>query len=49
MGGYGGYVWSAYGLSFVVLVLNVLAARKRNQKVRQEVKSYPVRDNESAT
>ena len=40
MGGYGVYVWSAYGLSALVLVLNVVAAHKRNLRVRQEVKDY---------
>ena len=38
MGGYGAYVWSAYGLSLVVLVLNVVAARKRHLNVRKEIK-----------
>lgn len=28
MGGYAGYVWSAYGLTALVLVLNWLAARR---------------------
>ena len=49
MGGYGAYVWSAYGLSFVVLVLNVVAAHKRNLRVRQEVKNFQVTDNAGAT
>lgn len=38
MGGYAAYVWSAYGLSVVVLVLNVIAARKRNLNVKKEIK-----------
>ena len=38
MGGYGAYVWSAYGLSIVVLALNVVAARKRNLNVKKEIK-----------
>ncbi len=29
MGGYGGYVWGAVGLSVVVLIINVVAARRR--------------------
>lgn len=37
MGGYGYYVWSAYGLSFVVLVLNVVAARRQHKQVREEL------------
>ena len=36
MGGYAAYVWSAYGLSVLVLVLNVIAARKRNLTVKKE-------------
>ncbi|MDJ0956644.1 MAG: heme exporter protein CcmD [Arenicellales bacterium] len=38
MGGYAAYVWSAYGLSVAVLVLNVIAARKRNLNVKREIK-----------
>jgi heme exporter protein CcmD len=29
MGGYGGFVWPAYGLTALVLVLNWWAARRR--------------------
>ncbi|MGH8176083.1 MAG: heme exporter protein CcmD [Steroidobacter sp.] len=29
MSGYGGYVWSCYGLALVVLVSNVWAARRQ--------------------
>ena len=32
MGGYAFYVWSAYGLSFIVLVLNVVLPLKREQQ-----------------
>lgn len=36
MGGYGFYVWTAYGISFVVLLLNViLPLIQRKQFVRQ--------------
>jgi heme exporter protein D len=28
MGGYGGYVWSAYAIAAVVLVANIIAARR---------------------
>ena len=38
MGGYAAYVWSAYGLSVVVLVLNVIAARKRSLSVKRKIK-----------
>ena len=40
MGGYGYHVWSAYGLSVVVLLLNAVAARKRNLRARREVMDY---------
>lgn len=36
MGGYGFYVWTAYGISFVVLLLNVLVpAIQRKQLLRE--------------
>jgi heme exporter protein CcmD len=34
MSGYGGYVWSCYGLALIVLVANVWAARRR---LREEI------------
>lgn len=40
MGGYGLYVWSAYGLSLLVLTLNVVAARLRNRSVKREVTRF---------
>ena len=40
MGGYGLYVWSAYGLSLLVLVLNVVAARIRSSVVKKEVTRF---------
>lgn len=38
MGGYASYVWSAYGLSLLVLGVNVIAVRMRNQNVRRELR-----------
>ncbi len=36
MGGYGFYVWTSYGISFVVLLLNVvLPMLQRKQLLRQ--------------
>ena len=36
MGGYGFYVWTSYGIAFVVLVLNiVLPILQRKQLLRQ--------------
>ena len=40
MGGYGLYVWSAYGLSLLVLILNVVAARIRNSTVKRQVTRF---------
>lgn len=37
MGGYGYYVWSAYGLSLVVLALNAISARKQMERVRKSL------------
>jgi heme exporter protein D len=34
MGGSGFYVWSAYGVAFVVLVANVLVPLKRARELR---------------
>ncbi|MCK5366741.1 MAG: heme exporter protein CcmD [Gammaproteobacteria bacterium] len=34
MGGYGFYVWSAYGVAFVVLVANVIVPMLRARELR---------------
>jgi len=34
MGGYGGYVWTAYGLTTLVLVLNWVSARRSEAEQR---------------
>ncbi len=38
MGGYGAYVWSAFGLTFVVLAWNVHAARRHFNRARLQAK-----------
>lgn len=38
MGGYAVYVWSSYGIVAIVLVLNILASRRRFQSVLQRMK-----------
>lgn len=38
MGGYAAYVWSAFGLTFAVLVINVLAANRRHAKALRAVR-----------
>ena len=40
MGGYASYVWSAYGLCFLVLGLNVIAARQRSLNVKKETLKF---------
>lgn len=37
MGGYGGYVWSSFGLTLIILILNVTGARRRHALARQSV------------
>jgi len=37
MGGYGVYVWSAYGLSAALLIANLLAALRRERRVLREI------------
>jgi len=38
MGGYAVYVWSAYGISFIVLFLNITLAIKNEHKTLNEIK-----------
>ncbi|HET6545927.1 MAG TPA: heme exporter protein CcmD [Rhodanobacteraceae bacterium] len=38
MGGYGGYVWSAYAVFFVVLAIDALAPLLRRRRVLVELK-----------
>ncbi len=38
MGGFGVYVWSSYGLCFVVLLLNVIQPLLRERKTIKQVK-----------
>lgn len=37
MGGYGLYVWSAYGLSAILLLGNLVAALRRERRVIREI------------
>jgi heme exporter protein D len=39
MGGYALYVWGSYAAAAVILLLNVFAARHREQSVRRELKN----------
>ena len=38
MGGYATYVWSSYGVTFVVLLWNVIAPLMRRKKIIAQVK-----------
>lgn len=47
MGGYGFFVWSAYGLSALVLALNVVLAVRREHRLMAElsrVSNVPTRE-----
>ena len=39
MGNYALYVWGSYGAAALVLIFNVLAARRRMQSVRRELQT----------
>lgn len=38
MGGYGAFVWPAYGLTLVILVGNVLLPRLRHQRILNQLR-----------
>jgi heme exporter protein D len=38
MGGYAAYVWPAYGLTFVVIVWNIIWARRLLARSREEAR-----------
>lgn len=38
MGGYGAYVWTAYALTFGVIVLCAVQARRRHRRVLHEIR-----------
>ena len=40
MGGYGFYVWSAYLLAAVILVLNLVLPLRRRRTVRRQLAEY---------
>ena len=37
MGGYAAYVWSAYGISLAVLLVNVVLPLRRERQVRDRI------------
>jgi len=38
MGGYGTYVWSAYGITIAVLIVNAVAAIRRLRILRRKIR-----------
>lgn len=40
MGGYAGYIWSAYGLASLVLIGNSWVVRQHRQKIRKQISQY---------
>jgi heme exporter protein CcmD len=38
MGGYGAYVWSSFGLMFAVVIVTIVQARVRHNKMLHEIK-----------
>jgi heme exporter protein D len=42
MGGYGGYVWSAYGFAIFVLVINVIIPMRRRGVVLKALRQFIV-------
>jgi heme exporter protein D len=49
MGGYAGYVWTAYGLTTLVLVLNWVAARRSESEQRSMAMRRITADKENRT
>jgi heme exporter protein CcmD len=39
-GHYGAYIWSAYALSALVLVYNVIAAFRRQRNIERELRAW---------
>ena len=44
MGGYAAYVWTAYGITLVVLVLNICLARRRYAQALTRVRKMVISD-----
>ena len=40
MGGYAVYVWSSFGISFIVLLLNVIVPIIRRRQLKRDVLGY---------
>ncbi len=42
MGGYGAYVWSAYGITFIVFILNIGLIFREMRKIKKTIKQFLV-------
>lgn len=40
MGGYGAFVWGAYGFSFAILILNIVWARFKRRQILTKLKKF---------
>lgn len=40
MGGYGAYVWPAYGVTFLVLSINVFVSLRQKKQVKKIITDY---------
>lgn len=44
MGGYAAYVWSSYGISLVVLILNILLLIRKEKEMIRKIKQLSQRE-----
>lgn len=44
MGGYGAYVWSAYGIAGAILIINILWGRFRRKRIQHKLKQFFIRE-----
>jgi heme exporter protein D len=40
MGGYGGYIWTAYGITFTVFLINLFVGFKEKHAVKKTIQTY---------
>jgi len=48
MGGYAAYVWSAFGLSFLILLINFILPLKTEKKILRQLKKKLERSKQKA-
>ena len=48
MGGYAAYVWSAYGISLVVLITNIILPIRREQALLHDIKKKLQREEQKS-